>query len=180
MKRISDTSIKIETEQLQVGCKKILTEAAVEIEVDKQESEQEILNKDEEGEGKRNTDDKEKESLNKKDDKINTFEEMILECLLKHYKCLCLLGIKFTWLGVHKIYRVILVACRTFITEPVTRLYVMTGLVAMMTALNAFIKPYKEQTANTTATLSYMANLLIAIINIGKAQLVNYGCDTSF
>ena len=89
-------------------------------------------------------------------------------------------GIRFTWLGVHKIYRVILVGCRTFITEPVTRLYAMTALVTMMTALNAFTKPYKVQRANTTATLSFLATLLITIIKTGKAHLVNFGCDTSF
>ena len=108
-----------------------------------------------------------------------TCQEEIVESLLKDYKCLSMFGIRFTWLGVHKIYRVILVGCRTFITEPVTRLYAMSALVTMMTALNAFIKPYKEQRANTTATLSYLANLLIAMISIGKAHLVNYGCDTS-
>ena len=108
-----------------------------------------------------------------------TCQEEIVESLLKYYKCLSVFGIRFTWLGVHKIYRVILVGCRTFITEPVTRLYAMSALVTMMTALNAFIKPYKEQRANTTATLSYLANLLIAMISIGKAHLVNYGCDTS-
>ena len=108
-----------------------------------------------------------------------TCQEEIVESLLKDYKCLSVFGIRFTWLGVHKIYRVILVGCRTFITEPVTRLYAMSALVTMMTALNAFIKPYKEQRANTTATLSYLANLLIAMISIGKAHLVNYGCDTS-
>ena len=108
-----------------------------------------------------------------------TCQEEIVECMLKDYKCLSVFGIRFTWLGVHKIYRVVLVGCRTFITEPVTRLYVMSALVIMMTALNAFIKPYKEQRANTTATMSYIATLLIAIINIGKAHLVKYGCDTS-
>ena len=55
----------------------------------------------------------------------------------------------------------------------------MTALLIIMTAFNAFNKPYKEQRANTTATLSYIATLLIVIINIGKAHLVNYGCDTS-
>ena len=64
------------------------------------------------------------------------YDEIIVECLVKHYKCLSMFGIRFTWLGVHKIYRVILVACKTFITEPVTRLYVMSMLVMTMTAAN--------------------------------------------
>ena len=55
----------------------------------------------------------------------------------------------------------------------------MTTLVIIITALKGLIKPYKEQRANTTSTLSYIATLLIAIINIGKAHLVNFGCDTS-
>ena len=106
-------------------------------------------------------------------------EGEIVESLLKHYKCLTLFGIRFTWLGVHKIYRVILVACRTFITEPVTRLYAMTVLVLVMTAANVFIKPYKEQRANKTATLSYIANFCIAVINLVKAHLVNFGCESN-
>ena len=122
---------------------------------------------------------KEKTLDENKVDKINSCEEMIEDSLLKHYKCLSLFRVRFTWLGVHKIYRVILVVCRTFIMDPVTRLYVMSVIVIMMTALNAFIKPYKEQMANKTATFSYIATLFIAIINIGKSHLVNYGCDTN-
>ena len=56
--------------------------------------------------------------------KVGSCEEVIVECLLKHYKCLSFLSVRFTWLGIHKIYRVALVACRTFITEPVKRLYI--------------------------------------------------------
>ena len=70
-------------------------------------------------------------------------------------------------------------ACKTFITDPVMRLYVMTTMVIVMTFLNATIKPYKEQRANITATLSYMANLCIAIISLMKANYLAFGCDTS-
>ena len=108
-----------------------------------------------------------------------TCEEIVVESLLKHYKCLSVFGIRFTWLGVHKIYRVILVACRTFITDQVIRLYVMTAMLMVMTFFNATIKPYKEQRANTTATLSYIANLCIAILNLMKANYVAFGCDNS-
>ena len=102
-----------------------------------------------------------------------------MESLLKHYKCLSLIGIRFTWLGIHKIYRLILVTCRTFITEPVTRLYPMSALVVAITAANAIIRPYKDQRANKTATLSYIANLCLAGLNLIKAHLAAYGCDTS-
>ena len=107
------------------------------------------------------------------------YDEIIVECLMKHYKCLSMFGVRFTWLGVHKIYRVILVACKTFISEPVTRLYVMSMLVISMTAANAISKPYKDQRVNTTAILSYIANLCIAGLNLVKAHLVTFGCDTS-
>ena len=106
-------------------------------------------------------------------------EEEIVECLLKHYKCLSAFGIRFTWLGVHKIYRVALVACRTFITEPVAKLYAMSALVMIMTALNAVIKPYKDKRANMTAILSYIANLCIAGLSLVKAHLVAFGCNTN-
>ena len=74
-----------------------------------------------------------------------TCQKEIVESLLKDYKCLSVFGIRFTWLGVHKIYRVVLVGCRTFITEPVTRLYVMTALVIIMRVLNAFINHIKSK-----------------------------------
>ena len=45
-------------------------------------------------------------------------EKVILDTLLKHYKCLQVRGIRFTWLGIHQAYRVILVVCNTYITEP--------------------------------------------------------------
>ena len=109
---------------------------------------------------------------------VGSCEEIIVETLQKHYKCLSLFGFRFTWLGVHMLYRLALVACRTFITEPVKRLYAMSALVLAMTAANAFIKPYKDQKANITATISYIANLCIAGLNLVKANYVAYGCNT--
>lgn len=47
-------------------------------------------------------------------------EEVVLTTLLKHYKCLDIFGIPLTWLGVHKFYRVILVACNTYISRPIS------------------------------------------------------------
>ena len=110
---------------------------------------------------------------------VGSCEKSIVETLQKHYKPLSLFGFRFTWLGVHMLYRLALVACRTFITEPVKRLYPMSALVLAMTAANAIMRPYKDQRANITATLSYIANLCIAGLNLVKAHLVAYGCDTS-
>ena len=114
-----------------------------------------------------------------KEQNIVSCEEVIVETMQKHYKCLCLLGVKFTWLGVHMLYRLVLVACGTFITESVTRLYPMCALVLIMAAANAIIKPYKDQRANTTATLSYIANLCIGGFNLVKANYATFGCDTN-
>ena len=117
--------------------------------------------------------------INVKANNLAICEEAIAECLLKHYKCLRLFGIRFTWLGAHKIYRVALVACSTFITIPISRLYAMGALVMTMAVANAIIQPYKDQTANRTATLSYMANLCITGLSLVKVHLVAFGCDTS-
>ena len=111
--------------------------------------------------------------------KVGSCTEVIVDCLLKHYKCLGFLGLRFTWLGIHKIYRVALVACKTFIIEPVKRLYIMSAMVLVMAVVNAIAQPYKDQRANTTATVSYIANLCIAGLNLVKAHLVSFGCDTN-
>ena len=50
----------------------------------------------------------------------------ILTALLEHYRELNLFGVKFTWLCIHTLYRVVLVACNTFIAEPISRLCLMT------------------------------------------------------
>ncbi len=105
--------------------------------------------------------------------------EEILNTLLRHYKTLRFHGFRFTWLGVHKLYRVALVACNTYFTDPVQRLYIMTGLLLLITVVNAFVRPYKDNKANRTAMLSYVANICIAITNITKATMVKFGCQTN-
>ncbi len=106
-------------------------------------------------------------------------EEVILHTLLRHYNCLKLFGISFTWLGVHQLYRVFLVACRTYISEPVSRVYVMTSVLLVVTIANIFLRPYKESKANKTATISYAATLCIAVINIGRAYSESFGCESN-
>ena len=71
--------------------------------------------------------------------------EGIIHSLLRHYKEMRLFGISFTWLGVHKIYRVVLVACNTYITDSIIMLSVMTGVLLCVTLLNSMVKPYKER-----------------------------------
>ena len=109
-----------------------------------------------------------------------TNEKEIVCILLKHYKCLSVFGIRFTWLGIHKFYRLILVACNTYVTEPVPKLLAMTSVLIVITIGNIFLKPYKDSRANKTATLSYMANLCIAIINLWKTGFITFGCETNF
>ena len=103
-------------------------------------------------------------------------EEEIIHSLLTHYKCLQAFGIQFTWLGIHKLYRLILVACHT---EPLYRLYIMTGLLVVLCVVNTLIKPYKDRKATITSALSYTANLCIAVINIGKVGMVTFDCKTN-
>ena len=53
--------------------------------------------------------------------KFNDSREAITHTLLKHYRCLNVLGVRFTWLGVHKLYRIGLVACNAYITDPMKK-----------------------------------------------------------
>ena len=103
----------------------------------------------------------------------------ILHILLEHYRCLKMFGIRFTWLGVHKLYRLLLVVCKTYILEPVMKLSVMICILILVTISNVFLQPYKDIRANKTATLSYIANICIAIINIWKTGLVTFDCKTN-
>ena len=53
-------------------------------------------------------------------------EKVILTTLLDHYRKLNVFGVRLTWLCIHKLYRVVLVACNAFITEPIFRICLMT------------------------------------------------------
>ena len=100
-------------------------------------------------------------------------EESLMETLLKHYKTLRVCGVCMTWLVFLKLYRMALVWCSTYITEPLPRLCGMTVLVLLITVLTAKIKPYKENIANSMAFFSYIASLCIVIINITKSALIS-------
>ena len=106
---------------------------------------------------------------------ISGSKNEILHTLLDHYKMLSISSIKFSWLGFHKIYRIILVACNTYIADPLTRINVTSSFLLIIA-----VRPYKERTANITATLSYAANICIAVINVCKATLQKFDCIRSF
>ena len=108
----------------------------------------------------------------------NDVKEPILYTLLEHYRILTIFGFKLTWLGIHKLYRLLLV-CNTYIIEPIPRLSVMISILFCVTICNVFVKPDKNHKANRTATLSYIANLCIAIVNFLKAGLVTFDCKTN-
>ena len=100
----------------------------------------------------------------------------ILTALLDHYRELNLFGVRFTWLCIHKLYRVALVACNTFITEPMYRLCLMTFVLIVVTVVNSFVKPYNDYKANLTASLSYAANLCLALLNIVRSVMITFDC----
>ena len=77
-------------------------------------------------------------------EEIKETREGIIHTLLEHYKTIKLFGISFTWLGVHKIYRMILVACNTYISDSLIRLSTMTGVLLCLALLNSSLKPYKK------------------------------------
>ena len=106
-------------------------------------------------------------------------EEAILHTLVEHYRKIKFCGIRFNWLCIHKMYRLLLVASNTYIKEPVPKLLTMTALLITVSLGNSIIRPYKDKRANTTAMLSYAANLCIAMMNFGKAVLVTFDCKTN-
>ena len=110
--------------------------------------------------------------------KFNNSREAITCTLLKHYRTLIVYGFKFTWLGIHKIYRVGLISCYTYITGPMVKLCTLSAVLIIITVMNIFIKPYKDMNTNRVAILSYMANICIAFITIMKlVMLVTFGCQ---
>ncbi len=108
--------------------------------------------------------------------KFRDSREAITYTLLKHYKTLSLFTMPYTWLGVHFIYRVLLAACYTYITEPLAKLGTMSVIMLVMAGSVIFTRPYKHSNANRVAVLSFGANICIAFINAIKAVLVTFDC----
>ena len=113
-----------------------------------------------------------------KDKDLVDSRDAIAETLLKHYKTMKLFGISFNWFAVHKIYRMILVACNvyTYISNSIMKLCTMTSSLLCILLLHYTLKPYKQETGNITAGISYIANCGIAMINLIKAVLDEYDC----
>ena len=103
----------------------------------------------------------------------------ILTALLEHYRELNLFGVRFTWLCIHKLYRVVLVCCTTFITGPIYRLCLMTLVLIIVTVVNSIVKPYNDYKANLTASFSYAANLCLAVLNIVRSVMITFDCKSN-
>ena len=114
--------------------------------------------------------------LDSKDQNDVDSKEAITETLLKHYKTMKVFGISFNWLAIHKIYRIILVACNTYISHSIMKLCAMSSVLLGIMLLHSLLKPYKKRPANATATFSYVANCGIAMINLIKVVLDEYDC----
>ena len=106
----------------------------------------------------------------------------ILTALLEHYRELNLFGIRFTWLCIHKLYRVALVACNTFITEPISRLYMMTFVLIIVATINPLVKPYNDYKANLTASFSYAAQFVFGnvITYLQDLVMVTFYCKSNY
>ena len=101
-------------------------------------------------------------------------EEAVLHSLLHHYVPFQMCGTKFTWLGMHKLFRIFLVGCQTYISEPIIRLLLMNVALILITSATIYVKPYVDKKANFTAIFSYCASLVIVSINIGKAFMITF------
>ena len=53
----------------------------------------------------------------------------------------------------------------------------MTSVLLGIMLLHSLLKPYNKRPANVTASFSYVANCGIAVINLIKAALDEYGCQ---
>lgn len=111
--------------------------------------------------------------------KFSNSREAITYTLLKDYRPLSVFSVQFTWLGIHKIYRIGLVACSTYITDPWSRICTMTMVLLVMSVATAFVKPYDSRITNKVAFLSYIANICIAFVSVWKTGLATYGCTTN-
>ena len=120
---------------------------------------------------------KQSSELDSKDRNVVDSKEAITETLLKHYKTMMLFGISFNWLAIHKFYRMILVACNTYIYHSIVKLCTMTFFLLGIMLLHCLLKPYKKRPANVTGALYFVANCIIAIINLIKAVMSEYGCQ---
>ena len=120
----------------------------------------------------------EHDDVSEEDNLLNIRKE-VTKTLVDHYKILKMFGFKFTWLAVHKFYRIMLVASNTYVTEPLLRLIIMTSLLVVMTICNSCVQPYKKRTANIVANISYLCNIVIAMINMCLAMLEKFSCRTN-
>ncbi len=109
--------------------------------------------------------------------KLPDCREVIVTALLKDYRTLTLFGFQFSWLGVHKLYRVCLVACSTYIAHPFLRLCCMSSVLLVMSTGNTVCKPYKQKAANNVSIMSFVASHIIALINMIRTGLVSFGCQ---
>ena len=72
-----------------------------------------------------------------------------------------------------------LVVSNTYVTDPLSRLIIMTSLLVFMTICNVFVQPYKKRTANIVAIVSYLCNIVIAMINTCLAVMERFSCRTN-
>ena len=103
----------------------------------------------------------------------------ITKNMLDHYQTLKLFGFRFTWLAIHKMYRIGLVALNTYVTDSLVRLIYMFILLIFISIINTFIKPYKTNETNLISAVSYLLNLLTAIFSVCKAVLEIFSCKTN-
>ena len=96
-----------------------------------------------------------------------------LDIVFEPYRRLLLGGIFINWLGIHKLYRVMLVILSTYLVEYLPRLSAITGLVVVMSCLTVLFRPFKDKRANQAAIFSNTFSICIAIVNIVKSALLN-------
>ncbi len=106
-------------------------------------------------------------------------EGEIFHALLRPYRHLTACGISFTWLGIHNMYRLTLVALNTRIADTISRLFGMTSLLVMLSLAVFFLRPYKDPRRNQALMMSCAANISVAMLNICRAGLATFDCKNN-
>ena len=55
----------------------------------------------------------------------------------------------------------------------------MTLVLIIVATINTYVKPYNDHIANLTASLSYAANLCLAILNIARSIIITFDCKSN-
>ena len=82
-------------------------------------------------------------------------------------------SLSLSWESVLIGRRLILIVLRAFVSDPMSRLLVMTFFCALFLAHHAFTQPFRDRIANMLETISLLSLVLLATVNVFFASLLS-------